>query len=311
MTGFGGVTVYDGVMALIVFFTTIHGFWKGATWQIAPIMSLVLGYMVAMPMSVTTAHYFGSPPQNRLFALVTIYIATSLVVYLLVRSFREGIEKAKLTEFDRHLGALLGALKGVLLTLSITVILLIYSSMAREIILKSESSTIAAKIINAVYPILPRAMNQLLRPYLQQLDRELPLDLNDQGTQNLLNNDTLPERRSPLTPTNASSRRTMADEFDTETNPRSRRTLDTDEEDGRPAARPPRRSTAPERDIDPWTNNRLDSASRVDRRAPRYERDDFAEPEVPHRRSLVPVPAGEEADPFIPANPDRYSPNRR
>ena len=65
MTLYGGITVYDGVMALIVFFTMVHGFWKGATWQIAPIMSLVLGYMIAMPMSVTTAHYFGDPPQNR------------------------------------------------------------------------------------------------------------------------------------------------------------------------------------------------------------------------------------------------------
>ena len=94
MTAIGGVTAYDGVMLLVVFFTTIHGFWKGATWQIAPIMSLVLGYMVAMPMSVTAAHYFGEPPQNRLFALVTIYIGVSLVVYLLVRSFRAGIDKA-------------------------------------------------------------------------------------------------------------------------------------------------------------------------------------------------------------------------
>ena len=304
MAALGGVTAYDGVMALIVLFATVHGFWKGATWQIAPIMSLVLGYMVAMPMSVTTAHYFGDPPQNRLFALVTIYIGVSMVVYLLVRSFREGIEKAKLTEFDRHLGALLGALKGILLTLAITVILLIYSTMARDLILKSESSSIAAKIINAVYPILPKAMHQILSPYLQQLNRELPLNLNynDDGQ---INNSILPEKRSPLTPTNTSARRTSFDEFA----PEPRRSLISDEDDddqGYPAAQPPRRLSAPADDIETPIRRRRDSASRVEPRYPSDDRSDYRDSPPPSsRRALVPIP-DEEDDPFVPANPNRY-----
>lgn len=309
MAGFDSVTVYDGVMALIVFFTTVHGFWKGATWQIAPIMSLVLGYMIAMPMSVTTAQYFGPPPQNRLFALVSIYIATSLVVYLMVRSFREGIEKAKLTEFDRHLGALLGALKGVLLTLSITVILLIYSASARDIILKSESRTIAAKIINAVYPILPRAMHQILAPYLRKLDGELPLDLSDQDSQNLLNNGSLPEGRSPLTPTNSSVRRRINDDFSTDFNRNTSESSDEDDEYGRPAARPPRH-TPSTTESDPRFTNRRDSASRYDRRTPALDESEYDQPQPPRQRAYVP-PAADDEDPFVPSNPGRYATDRR
>ena len=311
MTALGGVTAYDGVMALIVFFTTIHGFWKGATWQIAPIMSLVLGYMVAMPMSVTTAHWFGEPPQNRLFALVTIYIGVSLVVYLMVRSFRDGIDKAKLTEFDRHLGALLGALKGILLTLSITVVLLIYSTMARDIILKSESSTIAAKIINAVYPILPQAMHQLLRPYLHQLDGELPLDLHDSDSETLLNNTTLPKRGSPLTPTNSRARRVPIDDFAPEPTRRSRRVFNEEyDDDGRAPARPPRRSSTQPDERDPQ-NWRHDSATRSNRRDPTEDRDVPVAPVLPKRRTPVPIPTAEDDDPFHQGNPDRYAQPRR
>ena len=268
MTLYGGVTVYDGVMALIVFFCTIHGFWKGATWQIAPIMSLVLGYMIAMPMSVTTAHYFGAPPQNRLFALVTIYIGVSLVVYLMVRSFRAGIDKAKLTEFDKHIGALLGLVKGLLLTLAITVILLIYSATARDLILKSESSTIAAKIINAVYPILPQAMHQILRPYLQQLNGELPLDLHDGNAEGTLNNNILPDAQPLLTPTNARARRTYSDDDELPVAPprrRSRPVVD-EEEEVYPPARPPRRQSARYEDQDPQDDRRYDSAVKTNRR---------------------------------------------
>jgi uncharacterized membrane protein required for colicin V production len=305
MAALGGVTAYDGVMALIVIFATFHGYWKGATWQIAPIMSLVLGYMIAMPMSVTTAHYFGNPPQNRLFALVTIYIGVSLVVYFLVRSFREGIEKAKLTEFDRHLGALLGALKGILLTLAITVILLIYSTMARDLILKSESSSIAAKIINAVYPILPKAMHQILSPYLKQLNRELPLNLNYNDDDGQINNTILPEKRSPLTPTNTNARRTSFDQFA----PDPRRSLISDDEgddQGYPAAQPPRRLSVPADNVDTRVNRRKDSASRVEPRYPVDDQPDYRDPPRPSRRALVPIP-DEEDDPFVPSNPNRYT----
>ena len=173
------MTIYDGVMALIVVYTVVHGFWRGAAWQIAPIVSLVAGYMIAMPMSVTAAHWFGQPPLNRLFALVTIYLLVSLTVYLFFRSFREGVEKAQLTEFDRHFGAILGGLKGVIVTLSATCILLIYVPPAREIILKSESSSIASKLISTIYPVLPHAMHVLLEPYLHKLGDHLQIDLND------------------------------------------------------------------------------------------------------------------------------------
>lgn len=172
------MTVYDGVMALIVLYTVVHGYFRGAAWQVAPIMSLVLGYMVAMPMSVTMAQYFGPPPLNRLFALVSIYILVSITVYLMVRSFREGIDKAKLTEVDRHLGAIMGGVKGILVTLVATCAFLIYFPQMREVILKSESSSIAAKIITQIYPLLPKAMHQILDPYLHQL----PQDMYDNGT---------------------------------------------------------------------------------------------------------------------------------
>ena len=302
------MTVYDGVMALVVFFTTLHGFWKGATWQIAPIMSLVLGYMVAMPMSVTTAHWFGDPPQNRLFALVTIYIGVSLVVYLLVRSFRDGIEKAKLTEFDRHLGALLGALKGILLTLSTTVILLIYSATAREIILKSESRTIAAKIINAVYPILPQAMHKLLSPYLHQLDGELPLDLHETDPEGFLNSTTLPSRGSPLTPTSNARRAPFeVQDYSHEPPRRSRPLVD---EDGYGPPTQPARRPAPRSDNRGYQDD--SGYDSVNRNTRRIQTDHPSVPNPPaRRRVIVPTPTAQDDDPFHTGNPDRYESTRR
>jgi len=206
------MTIYDGVMALIVVYTVVHGFWRGAAWQIAPIVSLVAGYMIAMPMSVTAAHWFGQPPLNRLFALVTIYILVSLTVYLFFRSFREGVEKAQLTEFDRHLGAILGGLKGVIVTLSATCILLIYVPPSREIILKSESSSIASKLISKIYPILPQAMHKILDPYLNELDDQLPIHFDDVAVDDDgFERSTTSPRRAPRSTPNTQPKRTRDD----------------------------------------------------------------------------------------------------
>lgn len=168
------ITIYDALMLLIVIVGVVQGAWRGMAWQIAPIASLVCGYIIAYPMSVTAAQYFGKPPLNRLWAMIAIYLVVSMVVYMIVRSIRHSLEQMKLVEFDRHLGAVLGGLKGGLFAVAITIGLITVSDQARDMILKSESSTIAARTMNTISPILPKALNDLVAPYVKNLNDQLP-----------------------------------------------------------------------------------------------------------------------------------------
>lgn len=297
------MTIYDGVMGLIVLYTIVHGFWRGAAWQIAPIVSLVAGYMIAMPMSVTAAHYFGQPPLNRLFALVTIYMIVSLTVYLFFRSFREGVEKAQLTEFDRHLGAILGGLKGVIVTLSATCILLIYVPPSRETILKSNSSTIASKLISTIYPVLPHAMHLILEPYLHKLGDQLPIELQDpHNAPGFERATTTTSRSQPKTLPRTQPRQPLDDgrsvlqptSFDDDYAAPVRRT--------RTAPQSPTPRTSLPREEDDFT-----LPTRRNNTAPRdYAPDDSFNPPTTARPAKKPVQrSAEEDDPFEAANPDR------
>jgi hypothetical protein len=87
-------------------------------------------------------------------------------VYLIARSLRESIEKLKLVEFDRHLGALLGGVKGVLFTTVLTVGLISVSPSAAGVIVHSGSRTIAENIIDSVSPLLPKDVHRVIAPYL-------------------------------------------------------------------------------------------------------------------------------------------------
>ena len=162
-------SVYDGIMLAIVVFSVVHGAIKGMAWQLAPIASLVLGYLFAVPLSSATATWFGEPPLNRVFALIVMYMLVSLGVYLVARSLRESIEKTKMVEFDRHLGALLGGVKGVLFTVVLTVGLLSVSPTAAGFIIHSETHTIASRIVDVVCPLLPDDFHHVIDPYLAPL----------------------------------------------------------------------------------------------------------------------------------------------
>lgn len=170
------ITIYDAIMLVVIIGMMIQGAYRGMIWQIAPIVSLVLGYIVAYPMSITAAPYFGQPPLNQLWAMIAIYAAVSLAVYLFMRSLRDSFDRMKLSEFDRHLGGLLGLVKGGLIAIVVTIGLISVSPQARDVILKSESSTIAARTVNTISPILPDALNALIRPYVQHLNDQLPPD---------------------------------------------------------------------------------------------------------------------------------------
>lgn len=167
------LSIYDGVMLTIVVVCVIQGALKGMAWQLAPIASLVLGYLFGVPLSAATAPWFGQPPLNRVFALVTMYMLVSLGVYLIARSLRETIEKTKLLEFDRHLGALFGGVKGVLFTTVLTVGLVCISPTAAGLIVHSESRGIAENIIDVISPLLPKDVHAVIDPYLKPIE-DLP-----------------------------------------------------------------------------------------------------------------------------------------
>lgn len=164
------LTYYDFAMLAIVAYCAIQGAWKGMAWQIAPIASLIVGYIVATPMSTAAATYFGQPPTNHLLALLSIYALVALAVYLMVRSIRESIEKLKLTELDHHMGFVFGAIKGVLFSLIVTVAIVTASPSARESILSTESGSVARQVVAIVDPILPPGIHDQLAPYLKNLN---------------------------------------------------------------------------------------------------------------------------------------------
>lgn len=162
---------FDIFVLVILLITTFRGAAKGVAWQLAGIGALVLCFMFATPLSLSLAPLIKlAPPLNRWVAMLAIYLVFSFGTFAVARGFREALEKAKFVEFDRHLGALFGLAKGIVIALVITFFAVAMSQSARDYILKTHTGFAAAHIMEALRPVMPRELHDILEPYIHQLD---------------------------------------------------------------------------------------------------------------------------------------------
>jgi membrane protein required for colicin V production len=167
--------VYDYLMIGVLAGATLFGFVKGVAWQIASLASLVVSYFVALRFSGQIAPVFGdSEPWNRFVAMLAIYAACSFAIWLLFRAVAETIEKVKLKEFDKQLGALVGFAKGVLLCAVITffAVTLLPPDQKRTVV-ASKSGHYIGVLLDKTRAAVPPEYSDVIEPYLDKFEERL------------------------------------------------------------------------------------------------------------------------------------------
>lgn len=170
--------LYDFIMIGVLVAALVFGAWKGFAWQVASLASLTLSYFVALRFSADLApHISDREPLNRFLAMLIIYAASSCVIWLLFRLISGMIDRVKLKEFDRQMGALLGLAKGGLLCIAITFFAItLAEDPFRKSILTSRSGHYIGYVIDRAHMVMPDEIHDVLHPYLDKLDGELEHD---------------------------------------------------------------------------------------------------------------------------------------
>jgi membrane protein required for colicin V production len=166
---------YDVLMLLVLVAAVVWGAWKGLAWQVASIASLVLSYFVALNFRAPLAGMIdASPPWNIFAAMLILFLGTGLVVWVGFNLVSELIERVKLKEFDRQLGALFGAAKGVLLCVLVTLFsVTLLGDSQRQAICNSQSGYYIAVLLDRADALIPQELHQVLDPYIHELDRNV------------------------------------------------------------------------------------------------------------------------------------------
>jgi membrane protein required for colicin V production len=166
---------YDLLMIVVLVAAVVWGAWKGFAWQVASLASLVASYVVALTFRQQVAQFIdATPPWNIFLSMLILFLGTSLVVWLGFNLVAEIIEKVKLKEFDRQVGALFGFAKGVLLCVLITLFAVtLLSEAQRQAICTSKSGYYIAILLDHADAVIPSEVHEVLDPYIDQLDRQV------------------------------------------------------------------------------------------------------------------------------------------
>jgi len=167
---------YDLLMIIVLIAAVVWGAWKGFAWQIASLGSMIASYIVALTFRQQLAQYINaSPPWNMFLSMLILFLGTSLVVWIGFNLVAEVIEKVKLKEFDRQIGAIFGLAKGVLLCVLITLFAVtLLSEPQRQAICNSRSGYYIAVLLDKADGVIPGELHQVLDPYIDRLDQQVP-----------------------------------------------------------------------------------------------------------------------------------------
>jgi membrane protein required for colicin V production len=164
---------YDLVMLGILAVTALLGYFKGMVWQLAWIAGIVASSYVALRFGGPLAPFFGQqPPWNRFAAMLALYAATSIGVWLVFRLISGAINAIHLSAFDHQLGLLLGLAKGALLCVVITFFAVTLAPAYRNQIVASKSGRLVAELIVRADTYLPKELHDTVDPFVKQFEQQ-------------------------------------------------------------------------------------------------------------------------------------------
>jgi membrane protein required for colicin V production len=160
------MTPYDAAMVGVIVAGMIWGAFRGVTWQLASIASLVLGYTVSHALSGQLAPYFGGEPlATRALAMLAIYVVISSSVFLGAWLVRATLRRMQFEAYNRHLGMMLGGAEGALLGLVVTLFVVSLAPGTRDPIFMSRTGRVVGKVMATLSPILPDEARNVLAPF--------------------------------------------------------------------------------------------------------------------------------------------------
>ncbi len=166
---------YDIIMLIVLGITTFMGAIKGFAWQMASLASIVVSYFVAYTFRNDVARMIkAQEPWNGFLAMLFLYAGTSFVIWVVFRMLSGAIDRMRLRDFDRHMGALLDWGRGTAVPVDHPVCGDLARPRQQQSIVDSRSGSYISRFLAATDGIVwPKEVEQIVRPYLDRLEERL------------------------------------------------------------------------------------------------------------------------------------------
>jgi len=174
--------VLDLFSVIVIGFFTIKGASRGLISQITWIAALLLCFKFSSVLTPLVEPVIGvDPPLRRWIAMALVYVGLCLGVFIAASMLRGWLEKAKLKDFDKHLGSILGMSIGVVVCMTAIFFLLTIWPTSLGAVRNSWSGKTAAVIMHQVDPLLhltPEGAEDQIRAVIESYQDKL--DFNEE-----------------------------------------------------------------------------------------------------------------------------------
>ena len=170
------MATYDILMLAILVAATVFGAIKGFAWQLASITSIAGSYGVAYRFRDPVAGAIDLPaPWNRFLAMLILFILTSLLVWSVFRVLSHWIDKLKLRDFDNHVGAVFGLVKGSLYCILATLFAITLAGQTiRAHVAASHAGRAITTTLRHSESMIPPELHEFLSANLAKPQKSLP-----------------------------------------------------------------------------------------------------------------------------------------
>lgn len=172
------MSFYDVVMLVVLGGSIWFGFWKGLSWQVASLAAVIVSYIVAVNFREPVSHFIqADEPWNRIGAMLVLFLGTSIVIWIIYARIKSSIKRMELKGFDRQAGAALGAVKGALLCMVVTMFSVsLLGPRAQDAIHTSKFGPYVVSGISKVSGIVPAELAQYVQPHVERFHQQIGHD---------------------------------------------------------------------------------------------------------------------------------------
>lgn len=170
----------DVAALLLVAFQAIMGLVRGCAWQLVRLLTLVGGLLVARAFAGRVAASLErtfdlEPPAPTLIAYFAILFAVVIAGTVAAHVLRSAVAALRLQSYDRLLGLLLGAAKGLAFVVIAVLLLSQLEGIAplQEALARSAAARVTEAVVERVGPLFPESLEDDFREWRQRIEREI------------------------------------------------------------------------------------------------------------------------------------------
>jgi membrane protein required for colicin V production len=175
--------IVDLAALAVLLYCAVRGASRGLLSQLAWVVALLLCFKFSGTLAPAIEPMIGvDPPLKQWIAMLAVYVGLCGVSFVAAGMLSSWMQKAKIIDFDRHLGGILGLVKGVVICMTAMFFAITMSEPMRQIVSKTYSGYAAAVILHNsqfLIPLLPENTVARVRNVIDEFNRRLQPGFDD------------------------------------------------------------------------------------------------------------------------------------